>query len=169
MLGCFICVNWTGGPGRGEGSEPPPPGPESGTPLHCAPRRSREAKSVNQTLAIALGGAVGAVLRFWSSQGVYALLGRNFPYGTLAVNLLGSALMGLLYVLLVERLAPDGVWRAFFLVGLLGAYTTFSTFSMETLQLLMGGEMAKALSNVIASVILCLAGAWAGVLVGRSL
>jgi len=124
---------------------------------------------MTQTLAIAAGGALGAVLRFWSAQWVYALLGRGFPYGTLAVNLLGSFLMGLLFVLLVERLSVDGTWRAFLLVGLLGAYTTFSTFSMETLQLILEGEGGKALANVLASVLLCLGGAWLGLMAGRSL
>ncbi len=124
---------------------------------------------MTQTLAIAAGGALGAVLRFWSAQWVYALLGRGFPYGTLAVNLLGSFLMGLLFVLLVERLSVDGSWRAFLLVGLLGAYTTFSTFSMETLQLILEGEGGKALANILASVLLCLGGAWLGLMTGRSL
>ncbi len=124
---------------------------------------------MTQTLAIAAGGALGAVLRFWSAQWVYALLGRGFPYGTLAVNLLGSFLMGLLFVLLVERLSVDGTWRAFLLVGLLGAYTTFSTFSMETLQLILEGEGGKALANILASVLLCLGGAWLGLMTGRSL
>ncbi len=124
---------------------------------------------MTQTLAIAAGGALGAVLRFWSAQWVYALAGRGFPYGTLAVNLLGSFLMGLLFVLLVERLSVDGAWRAFLLVGLLGAYTTFSTFSMETLQLFLEGEGGKALVNVLASVLLCLGGAWLGLMTGRSL
>ncbi len=124
---------------------------------------------MSHTLAIAVGGALGAVLRHWSAQGVYALLGRGFPYGTLVVNLLGSLLMGLLYVWLVERSVADGHLRALLLVGFLGAYTTFSTFSLETLQLLMGGEGGKALLNVLASVVLCLAGAWLGIWWGRRL
>ena len=121
-----------------------------------------------QVLAIAAGGALGALLRFWMSNGIYALLGRNFPYGTLAVNVLGSLLMGFLYVMLVDKLALGPQWRAALLIGLLGAFTTFSTFSMETLNLVEAGEVFKALLNVLLSVSLCLAATWFGVLAGRS-
>lgn len=122
-----------------------------------------------QALAIAAGGAAGALLRFWMSNGIYALLGRGFPYGTLAVNVLGSLLMGYLYVLLIDKLALGPQWRAVLLIGLLGAFTTFSTFSIETLNLVEGGEVVKALLNVLLSVVLCLLAAWVGVLAGRSL
>lgn len=122
-----------------------------------------------QTLAIAVGGAVGAVLRFWMSNGVYSLMGRSFPYGTLAVNVLGSLLMGFLYVLLMDKLSLGPQWRAALLIGLLGAFTTFSTFSIETLNLMEEGEIIKALINVVLSVVLCLAAAWLGVIVGRTL
>ena len=125
--------------------------------------------TLGQALAVALGGALGALLRLLVADGVYLLLGRAFPYGTLAVNVVGSLAMGLLYVLLLERTAADPVWRAFLLIGLLGAFTTFSTFSMETLNLLEGGEALKALANVALSVSLCLGAAWLGMLIGRSL
>jgi len=121
-----------------------------------------------QIIAIAAGGALGALLRFWVSNGIYGLLGRNFPYGTLAVNVLGSLLMGFLYVMLVDKLALGPQWRAALLIGLLGAFTTFSTFSMETLNLVEAGEMFKALLNILLSVSLCLAATWFGVLAGRS-
>ncbi len=124
---------------------------------------------MNQIVAIAVGGATGALLRFWVSGWVYTQLGRGFPYGTLAVNLLGSLLMGWLYVWLVERSALSAEWRAALIVGLLGAFTTFSTFSIETLSLIESGELMKALLNVILSVVLCVAAAWIGMIIGRQL
>lgn len=124
---------------------------------------------MTQTLAIAAGGAIGALLRFWVSTGVYAWLGRGFPYGTLAVNLLGSLAMGFLYIVLLERAALGAEWRAFLLVGLLGAFTTFSTFSIETLNLLEQADYAKAMANALISVVACIAAAFAGVVVARQL
>lgn len=122
---------------------------------------------MNQTLAIAAGGAIGALLRFWMSNAVYALAGRDFPYGTLAVNVLGSLLMGYLYVVAIERLAMGPEWRAFALVGLLGAFTTFSTFSIETLNLIEQADYAKALGNVAVSVIACVGAAFIGTILAR--
>jgi CrcB protein len=124
---------------------------------------------VKQILAIALGGAMGALLRYWASTGIYALVGRTFPYGTLVVNVAGSLLMGFLYVLLVERLAMSVEWRAALLIGVLGAFTTFSTFSMETFALFEDGERLKALMNILLSVTLCLVAVWLGVVAGRRL
>lgn len=124
---------------------------------------------MQQLLAIAGGGALGAVLRFGMSNAVYRFLGRDFPYGTLAVNVLGSLLMGFLFVVLVERLAMSAEWRAALLIGLLGAFTTFSTFSFETLALFENGELLKAVSNIVLSVFLCLAATWLGLSLGRQL
>ena len=124
---------------------------------------------MKQILAIALGGAAGALLRYWTSTGIYALMGRTFPYGTLVVNVAGSLLMGFLYVLLVERLALSVEWRAALLIGVLGAFTTFSTFSMETFALFEDGERLKALMNILLSVTLCLVAVWLGVMAGRRL
>lgn len=122
-----------------------------------------------QTLAIAAGGAVGALGRFWVSSAVYGWLGRGFPWGTLAVNVVGSLAMGFLYVLLVDRMAASAEWRAALMVGFLGAFTTFSTFSLETLNLIEAGEPLKAGLNMLASVALCVLAAWAGVFLGRQL
>jgi len=124
---------------------------------------------VKHILAIALGGSIGAVLRYLASTGLHLLVGRGFPYGTLLVNVLGSLIMGLLYVLLVERLAVGVEWRAVLLIGMLGAFTTFSTFSMETFALFEDGENIKALLNIILSVSLCLVAVWLGVATGRRL
>lgn len=124
---------------------------------------------MTQLFAIAAGGAVGALMRYWMSTGVYSLLGRGFPYGTLAVNVLGSALMGLLYVLLLERMVGSPELRAALLVGLLGSFTTFSTFSIETLNLVEQADYLKAGMNILLSVTACLGAAWLGLIVGRQL
>ncbi len=124
---------------------------------------------MTQIIAIAAGGAAGALMRYWTSLSIHGLLGRGFPYGTLTVNILGSLLMGALYVLFVERLTLGPEWRGAILIGLLGAFTTFSTFSIETLNLLEQGAHLKALLNILLSVTLCLAAAWLGVITGRQL
>jgi len=119
---------------------------------------------MNQLFIIAAGGALGAVLRFLVSNSVYSITGRDFPYGTLTVNVLGSLLIGIIYVILVERLAFAVEWRMFLIIGVLGAFTTFSTFSMETLQLIESGEHLKALLNMLISVSLCVLATWVGVI-----
>ncbi|MFB6259451.1 MAG: fluoride efflux transporter CrcB [Thiohalorhabdaceae bacterium] len=121
------------------------------------------------SLAVAAGGAVGALLRYWTSLASHALLGMGFPYGTLVVNTLGSFGMGLLSVLLLDRMGLGPEWRAAVLVGLLGAFTTVSTFSMETLQLVEEGARMRAVANVGLNVLLCLVAVWLGVVGGRKL
>ncbi|MES9926112.1 MAG: fluoride efflux transporter CrcB [Candidatus Thiodiazotropha endolucinida] len=124
---------------------------------------------MNQLIAIASGGAVGALFRFWVSSGIYSLLGRGFPYGTLVVNVLGSLVMGFLYVLLLERTIVSPEMRGALLIGFLGAFTTFSTFSIETLNLLEQAELLKAGLNILVSVIACVLACWFGLVVGRQL
>ena len=124
---------------------------------------------MSQVLAIAGGGAIGALLRYWVSNGVYAFMGRDFPYGTLVVNVAGSLVMGFLYIWLLERAFGGTAMRAFLLVGLLGAFTTFSAFSIETLNLVESGQLVRALMNTLLSVVLCVAAAALGVMVARQL
>ena len=124
---------------------------------------------MTQLLAIAAGGSIGAVLRYVASSGVHLWLGRVFPYGTLLVNVLGSFIMGLLYELFLQRISVSDEVRALLLVGILGAFTTFSTFSMETISLIEQGDLSKAVLNVLLSVILCLSAAWFGLFVVRQL
>ncbi len=124
---------------------------------------------MQQLLAIAGGGALGAVLRFLVSSNIYRVFGRDFPYGTLVVNVLGSFLMGLLFILIVERGILSAEWRGVIIVGFLGAFTTFSTFSIETLTLLESGELSRAALNIFLSVALCLAATWLGLVMGRQL
>ena len=118
---------------------------------------------------IAAGGATGALLRYWVSNSVYALFGRAFPYGTLSVNVTGSILMGLCYVMLFERLDVGVQWRAGLMIGMLGAFTTFSTFSIETLNMLESGDQVRAVLNILLSVTLCIIGCWAGMVIGREI
>ncbi|MGB0721809.1 MAG: fluoride efflux transporter CrcB [Gammaproteobacteria bacterium] len=124
---------------------------------------------MNQWLAIALGGAAGAVARYGVSTAVYNGLGREFPWGTLAVNVIGSGAMGILFVLFMERMTVSPELRAGLLIGFLGAFTTFSTFSIETLNLMEAGEPLKALANALVSVGACVVATWGGVLLARSL
>jgi len=124
---------------------------------------------MNQLIAIALGGSVGAVTRFLVANGIYGVLGRNFPHGTLFVNVSGSFLMGFLTALMLQRFSMAVEYRAAILVGFLGAYTTFSTFALETIGLFEEGSLLKAFLNVFLSVVLCLVAVWIGLVWGRTI
>ena len=124
---------------------------------------------MNNLLAIAIGGSLGAVMRYLTSTGVHRLFGTEFPYGTLTVNVIGSLLMGFISILLLERLMLADFWRPIIIIGFLGAFTTFSTFSMETLNLIEAGEMAKAFLNMFINVSFCLGATWIGVIAGRQI
>lgn len=123
-----------------------------------------------QVFCIFLGGGIGSVFRYWLSLSVYALFGRAFPYGTLSVNVLGSFIMGVLTMYLLERYNGDAnVWRALLLIGFLGGFTTFSSFSIETFNLFENGEILKASLNIFLQLVLCLTAVSLGALLGRQL
>ncbi|HFD11640.1 MAG TPA: fluoride efflux transporter CrcB [Crenotrichaceae bacterium] len=125
---------------------------------------------MNQIFAIAIGGAGGAVLRFLVSNGVYGWLGKDFPYGTLTVNVIGSFLLGLMTTaLLLERIVLAEEFALALLVGCFGSFTTFSTFSLDTLALLEQGHLLRALTNVLLNVLLCVTAVWVGLKVGKFL
>lgn len=112
---------------------------------------------INEVLAIAAGGALGSSSRFAVSNALYKLLGENFPYGTLTVNVIGSFLMGILAIYILDRMPHYYPSVAgFVLVGFLGAFTTFSTFSMDTFRLIFDGHYVLSVINIVANVSICL-------------
>jgi fluoride exporter len=125
------------------------------------------ALSLPRSVLVALGGLVGSVARYWLSGAVQDLTGHGFPSGTLAVNVVGSFVIGLVMALSLERGLLDEEWRILLTTGFCGGFTTMSTFSYETLALLRTGESLLALWNVGASVVACLAAAWLGTIVGQ--
>lgn len=124
---------------------------------------------IQPLLWIGLAGAAGAVLRYLITQGVMNLLGRGFPYGTLIVNVLGSFLIGALFVIFWERVEAGELLRLILVVGLLGSFTTFSAFSLDTWILVQHGAYLKAGANVLANVAVCLTATWLGMAATRGL
>jgi CrcB protein len=119
--------------------------------------------------AIALFCAGGGLTRYYLSGWLHSLLGRVFPYGTLAVNIIGAYFIGLIMELsLRSTMIPDTL-RIGLTVGFMGGLTTFSTFSYETFKLLEDGQFAMAFVNVLASVVVCLLFTWLGIVTVRSL
>lgn len=113
-------------------------------------------------IAVAAGGAVGAVGRYLVVSGVGHWIGHGFPWGTLIVNVLGSIAMGVLVEVMAVVWSPSPEVRALLVVGVLGAFTTFSTFSLDVVVLIDRGELLPALAYILASVVVCVAGLYAG-------
>lgn len=113
---------------------------------------------------IAIGGALGTTGRYWLSGIVARLIGETFPWGTLVINVTGSFIIGFFGTLTGPdgRLFVGSAARQFVMVGICGGYTTFSSFSLQTLNLMNDGEWADAGANIALSVVLCLIGVWAG-------
>jgi len=113
---------------------------------------------------IGVGGALGSIARFWASGFVAQHWGETFPWGTVVVNVTGSLVIGAVDALT----GPDGLWlappafRQFVMLGILGGYTTFSSFSLQTLSLARDGEWLYAGGNVVVSVVMCLLAVWLG-------
>lgn len=124
---------------------------------------------LSKVLAVALGGALGASLRYLAAATTHSLLGHAFPYGTLLVNVLGSLLIGYLVVLLPDTGSPASMLRLLLITGLLGGFTTYSAFSIETLTLLQEGQLMKAGMNITLTLFSCLLAVWVGYLVARTL
>lgn len=117
---------------------------------------------------VALGGAIGAVARYLSDAAITRFAGGGFPWGTLAINILGSAAIGVWFALTPPERGTMAS-HLFFSVGVLGGFTTFSAFSVQTLQLAQGGDWMRAGAYVAASVGLCLLGVWLGFQAGTAI
>lgn len=118
-------------------------------------------------LFIAIGGALGALLRYFMVASTHRLLGLGFPYGILVVNIVGSFAIGFFSLLLMQRVLDDGPMRALVIVGGLGALTTFSSFSMNTFNLIDSGQWLMAGLNILFNVSLCLLAVFLGQLLAR--
>ena len=124
---------------------------------------------MSRTLIVGAGGLVGSLCRYWMAGVVQQLTGFEFPLGTLAVNVLGSFVIGLVFTLSLERGLLDANARLLLTTGFCGGFTTMSTFSFETVALLRDGSAVAAFGNIAGTLILCLAAVWLGDVTARML
>ena len=122
-----------------------------------------------QILLVAIFGALGCLSRYFISAKVTQWLGSAFPYGILLINVLGCFLIGLLAMLLIHKWQADIIWRTAIMIGFLGGFTTFSSFSFDAIQMLEHGAFIKAFSYILFSVVLCLIATFLGILIGKGL
>lgn len=118
---------------------------------------------MTNVLFVAIGGAIGALLRYGFNNLFLMMFGKTFPFSTLFVNVVGSFLMGLLFSAIEHGIISDVQWRSLLGIGLLGALTTFSTFSLDTILLMQQGAWLKAMANVFLNVVVCIFAVWLGI------
>ena len=133
----------------------------------CPSRRGRVLGRAMTYVLVAIGSAFGGTFRYWLSSLIANWVGQTFPWGTLVINVTGSFAIVFFATMTAPgaRIYVPGEWRQFFMVGICGGYTTFSSVSMQTLSLAQSGEWMGALLNIALSLVLCLAGAWGGLAV----
>jgi CrcB protein len=119
-------------------------------------------------LAIGVGGALGAIARYALGGAVHRIIPGFFPYGTFVVNVLGCLLFGVIVGLAESRFVVGPTARAFLLVGVLGGFTTFSSYTFESFELLRSGQVVLATANILGQIVLGLLALWAGFAVGRA-
>ncbi len=122
---------------------------------------------MQQLISIGIGGAIGAIMRYLVSGGVHTFMGKDFPYGTLTVNVIGSFIVGILFVIFTSSEVIPEIVKISVLVGILGAFTTFSTFSLDTFKLIETAAFSKAGLNIATNVVASLAATWFGIVFSR--
>lgn len=124
---------------------------------------------MSKYLMVGIGGFLGSVARYWVGVAIGNRMGTRFPYGTFAINITGSFLLGLIMTVLVEKTNWDPNLRFLVPIGFIGAYTTFSTFEWETFRSAQDGQILVALLNVVLSVVIGFLAVWGGVITGRAI